>query len=171
VQSRLVELTDILTGLIGDLSISVSVLKEYENKPYMHKPELSVSRKCIWRLCVNAIVINCIKYVELNRKYGKEFKEEIPDYNGLRGKFNEEIKKNTSIGILRDDYVAHVNSLKSKNCLTHHEVQNHILSMFADKNANKFLDWVCPDKIESTNLENSLVGTIQLLRDALSKKL
>ncbi len=171
VHNRLFELADILTGLIGDLSIAVSVLKEYESKPEMRKPELAVRSQCIWRLCVNSIVINCCKYVELNRKFGQEFKNEIPELNKLRGQFNEKITKNKSIGILRDDYVAHVNSRSSKKCLTHAEVQNHILSMFGGTHASKFLDWVCPDHIEASNQHESLVGTIQLLKDAVVKKL
>ncbi|EGQ7962700.1 TPA: hypothetical protein NGS90_003650 [Vibrio parahaemolyticus] len=166
------ELLEILVGLIGELTISVSIIREYEDKPYMHKPELVASRQSIWRLCFNSIVLNCCKYVELNRKYSREFNEMTPELNKIRGQYNELITSNKSLLILRDDYVAHVNSLKTKKCLTPDEVQNHIITMIGGgTNAAEFLDWICPDDYESSNPNESLVGVVTQLRDLLVSKL
>ncbi|OOE56940.1 hypothetical protein BZG13_12905 [Salinivibrio sp. ML323] len=171
-RNRNQELLEILVGLIGDLTISVSLIREYESKPYMHKPELKTSRQCIWRLCFNSIVLNCCKYVELNRKYSREFNEMTNELNQLRGQFNEQITSNKSLLILRDDYVAHVNSKKTKKSLTPSEVQEHIITMIGGStNAAKFLDWVCPDSFEASNLNESLVGVVTQLRDLLASKL
>ena len=134
-RNRSQELLEVLVGLIGDLTISVSVIREYEAKPHMHTLELKTSRQCIWRLCFNSIVINCCKYVELNRKYSKEFNDNIPELNKLRGQFNERITSNKSLLLLRDDYIAHVNSHKTKKSLTPTEVQDHIVSMIGGQNA------------------------------------
>ncbi|OOE40307.1 hypothetical protein BZG00_05615 [Salinivibrio kushneri] len=171
-RNRNQELLEILVGLIGDLTISVSLIREYESKPYMHKPELKTSRQCIWRLCFNSIVLNCCKYVELNRKYSREFNEMTNELNQLRGQFNEQITSNKSLLILRDDYVAHVNSKKTKKSLTPSEVQEHIITMIGGStNAAKFLDWVCPDSFEASNPNESLVGVVTQLRDLLASKL
>ncbi len=43
--------------------------------------------------------------------------------------------------------------------------------MFGGKYADDFLDWVCPDDIESSDKTKSLVGVIELLRDAVAAKL
>ncbi|BCG18050.1 hypothetical protein [Vibrio alginolyticus] len=51
------------------------------------------------------------------------------------------------------------------------EVQKEIIEMFGGQHADDFLNWVCPDNLESTNKTESLVGVIWLLRDAVSSKL
>ena len=53
-------------------------------------------------------------------------KEEL---NFVRNKFNSEINNNNSLVTLRNDYVAHVNLLKTKKSLSPEEVQTHIISM------------------------------------------
>ncbi|WP_241824813.1 hypothetical protein [Salinivibrio sp. ML323] len=94
------------------------------------------------------------------------------ELNQLRGQFNEQITSNKSLLILRDDYVAHVNSKKTKKSLTPSEVQEHIITMIGGStNAAKFLDWVCPDSFEASNLNESLVGVVTQLRDLLASKL
>ncbi|BER96694.1 hypothetical protein VNVC001_30150 [Vibrio cholerae] len=170
-RNRSHELLEILVGLIGDLTISVNLIRECESKSYMHKPELRTRRQCIWRLCFSSIVINCCKYVELNRKYSQEFKEYTPELNKLRGQFNEKITSNKSLLLLRDDYIAHVNSKRTKNCLTPHEVQVHIVNMIGGDNATEFLDWICPEDFDSCNPNDSLVGVVLQLRDSLASKL
>jgi hypothetical protein len=163
------EIEQILTDLLGDLTISVSVLKDYESEDFLKAPQNLAKRQCIWRLCTFSLVINCCKYVELNTKYGKEFKELIPEHNAVRGKFNEAIKKNRAINKLRNHCVAHVSD-KTVH-LSPDEVQREIIEMFGGQHADEFLDWVCPDNIESTIKTDSLVGVIELLRDAVSSKL
>ncbi|EGQ7835228.1 hypothetical protein ACS0KD_004405 [Vibrio vulnificus] len=170
-RTRADELLEILTNMMGDLTIAVSIIREYEEKPHMHKPELRVSRQCIWRLCLNSIVLNCCKFEELNRKYAKEMNQIIPEYNSLRGEYNEIIKNNKSIQSLRNDYVAHVNSSRTKNALTPDEVQSHIKAIVGSESANDFLDWVCPERVETTDLDKSLVGVVLQLRDSLGSKL
>ena len=164
-----VEIEEILGGLIGDLTMAVTVLKDYEAKPFLHEPQHKVKRQCLWRLCVHSIVINCRKYVELNQKYGKEFQELIPEHNHIRGVFNNAINKNSAIKKLRNHCVAHVND-KSKY-LKPTEAQAEIVKMFDGESADAFLDWICPDNINSTDQTDSLVGVIELLRDAVSAKL
>lgn len=166
------ELVEILVGLIGDLTISVSLIREYESKHYMHKPELKTSRQCIWRLCFNSIVLSCMKYVELNRKYSKEFNETSKELNKIRTQFSYKISTNKSLVSLRNDYVAHVNSNKTKLCLTPNEIQDHIISMIGGStNAAMFLDWIYPENYDATNVNDSLVGVITQLRDMVQSKL
>ncbi len=164
-----VEIEEILTGLLGDLTMAVTVLKDYESKPSMHEPQHQVKRQCIWRLCIFSVVINCCKYVELNTKYGKEFNELIPEHNKVRGAFNESIKKNSAINKLRNHCVAHVNDRSVY--LKPLEIQAEIISMFNGQFADSFLDWLCPDNIDETDKTSSLVGVMELLRDAVSAKL
>lgn len=163
-----IEVEEILTGLLGDLTMAVTVLKDYESKPSMHEPQHLVKRQCIWRLCIFSVVINCCKYVELNKKYGKVFKELIPEYNKVRGSFNESIKNNSAINKLRNHCVAHVNDREAY--LKPIEIQAEITSMFDGQFAEDFLDWLCPDNIDETDKMKSLVGVIELLRDAVSAK-
>ncbi|MCS6123845.1 hypothetical protein [Shewanella baltica] len=164
-----IEIEEILSGLIGDLTIAVTVLKDYEAKSFLHEPQHQTKRQCIWRLCVYSIVINCRKYVELNKKYGREFQVLIPEYNHIRGIFNDVINKNSSIKKLRNHCVAHVSD--KSNYLKPSEVQAEIIKMFNGHFADEFLDWICPDNINSTDKTDSLVGVIELLRDAVSAKL
>ncbi|HHX8496930.1 TPA: hypothetical protein ACVO3H_004044, partial [Vibrio diabolicus] len=164
-----IEIEEILSGLIGDLTIAVTVLKDYEGKASLREPQHQTKRQCIWRLCVYSIVINCRKYVELNQKYGKEFQALIPEHNHIRGVYNNEINKNTAIKKLRNHCVAHVSD-KSKY-LKPAEVQEEIIKMFDGNFADEFLDWICPDNISTTDKSESLVGVIELLRDAVSAKL
>ena len=49
--------------------------------------------------------------------------------------------------------------------------RKEIIEMFGGQHADDFLNWICPDDIESTNKSESLVGVIELLRDAVSSKL
>ncbi|MCD9504862.1 hypothetical protein GLP37_22145 [Photobacterium phosphoreum] len=164
-----VEVKEILSGLIGDLTISVTVLKEYEDQAYIHKPEYKIKRQAIWRLCVYSMVINCCKFLELNKKYGAIFKDLIPEHNDIRGKQVEKIKNNTAITKLRNSCVAHVNN-KAKY-LTENEVQNEIISMFNGTDAVEFLNWIYPDNVDEIDKTSYLVGVIELLRDSISKKL
>ncbi|MCR9345074.1 hypothetical protein, partial [Vibrio alginolyticus] len=164
-----VEIEQILTDLLGDLAMAVTVLKDYESKPFLQEPQNFVKKQCIWRLCTFSLVINCCKYVELNTKYGNELNKLIPEHNKVRGKFNEAVKKNKAINKLRNHCVAHVSDRAVH--LSPTEVQKEIIEMFGGQHADDFLNWICPDDIESTNKSESLVGVIELLRDAVSSKL
>jgi len=164
-----VEIEQILTDLLGDLTMAVTVLKDYESKPFMKESQNLAKRQCIWRLCTFSLVINCCKYVELNTKYGNEFNKLIPEHNKVRGQFNESVKKNKAINKLRNHCVAHVSD--KSVYLSPIEVQKEIIEMFGGQHADDFLNWVCPDNLESTNKTESLVGVIWLLRDAVSSKL
>jgi len=166
--NKWIEIEEILTGLLGDLTISVMVLKEYESKVGVHDPQHLIERQCMWRLCIFSIVINCCKYVELNKKYGGDFNRLIPEYNRIRGAFNEKIKDNRSISKLRNHCVAHVSD--KSVYLKPSEVQEEIITMFGDKYGQIFLDWICPDNLHSTDQTTSLVGVIQLLRNAVSAR-
>ena len=163
------EIEQILTNLLGDLTIAVTVLKDYESKPLLKEPKNLIKRQCIWRLCTFSLVINCCKYVELNQKYGKEFKDLVPEHNKVRGLYNEMITKNSSIKKLRNHCVAHVSN-KSVH-LSPLEVQKEIEGMFGGKYAEEFLNLICPDDIENSDKTKSLVGVIETLRDAVSSKL
>jgi len=162
------EIEEILTHIMMDLTTAVTVLKDYESKPFLHEPENMSKRQCVWRLCVNSIVINCCKYMEVNERYGMYFKEHIHELTDLRNKYYKEINNNKSIKKLRNYCVAHVSN--KAEYLTANEVQSEINGMFGGEHADKFFNWLCPDNIESTVLEDSLVGTIQLLRDAIGSK-
>lgn len=164
-----IEIEQILTDLLGDLTMAVTVLKDYESKQFLKEPQHKTKRQCIWRLCTFSLVINCCKYVELNQKYGKDFKELIPEYNKVRGSFNEAITKNSSINKLRNHCVAHVNN--KSVYLSPLEVQKEIEGMFGGQNAEHFFDWICPDDIEKSDKTKSLVGVVEMLRDAVSSKL
>lgn len=88
-----------------------------------------------------------------------------------KNRFVKENSENRAITELRNDYVGHVSSDSKNRALTNEEVQSKIFSIVGGSHADEFLDWVCPDNIEHTELQNSLVGTIQLLRDAVAAKL
>lgn len=167
--SKWTEIEQILSDLIGDLTIAVDVLKNFEFEWEKSKKEDTVRRQLVWRLCIFSLVMNCCKYVELNKKYGKEFKNLIPEHNKVRGKFNEIITQNKSINNLRNGCVAHISD-KSKY-LSNLQVQEEINKMFGGHYADDFLNWVCPDDIESSDKTKSLVGVIELLRDAVAAKL
>ncbi|GGB12486.1 hypothetical protein [Agarivorans gilvus] len=166
---KLLELEEILTNVMMDLATAVNVLRDYESRAWFQDPKNSKKRQCLWRLCISAIVINCSKYMEVNEKYGKYFKEELHEYTELRNKFYNAVKSNTSIKKLRNYTVAHVSN--KSDYLSADEVQQEILLMFGNSNASDFLDWLCPEDIESTNKNDSLVGVLEQLRDAVSKKL
>lgn len=168
---KMEEMVGILTSLLGDLATAVTVLKDYENSPDFKLPKHALHRQCIWRLSFNSIVINCYKFAEFSRVYGKEINLIIPEMNVIKKRFVKDINNNTAITELRNDYVAHVRSDSKKRALSAEEVQSKITSMVGGSDASQFLDWVCPDNIEQTDFENSLVGTITLLRDAISAKL
>lgn len=166
------ECVNILTGLISDLSVAVEVIKDYEKQPSFHLESKKAFRQSVYRLCFSSIVINCRKYVEFTAKYGQILNAIIPEYQEQKNKYIALINNNTAIKALRNDYIAHVQSSSTKKALTELEVQNSIVEMIGgEHNALPFLNSISPDNIESTNLEDSLVGTIQLLRDALVDKL
>lgn len=94
---KLLELQEILTHVMMDLATAVNVLRDYESRDGFLEPSNLSRRQCIWRLCISAIVLNCSKYMEVNEKYGKYFKEELHEYTELRNKFYYKLNKNTSI--------------------------------------------------------------------------
>ena len=172
--TKFIELVDILTGLIGDLTISVEVLKDYESKDDFNSPENHIRKQCVWRLCFSSIVLNCRKYVEACERYGKELNDAAPELSAIKGKYIKKINDNTAFSKLRKNYVAHVqiDSDPNKRTLSQAEVQELFIEVIGDsKNAVGFLNWICPSDIENSKLEDSLVGTIQLLRDQVSSKL
>jgi len=171
-RKKIEECISILTSLIGDLSVAVEVIKDYEKQPSFHLESKQEFRQCVYRLCFSSIVINCRKYVEFTAKYGQILNAIIPEHQEQKNKYIALINNNIAIKTLRNDYIAHVQSSSTKKALTEQEVQNSILEMIGgEKNALLFLNSISPDNIELTNLEDSFVGTIQLLRDALKDKL
>ncbi|CAM4301214.1 hypothetical protein [Pseudoalteromonas byunsanensis] len=94
--------------------------------------------------------------MEVNEKYGKYFKEELHEYTELRNKFYNELNKNTSIKKLRNYTVAHVSN--KADYLSANEVQNEIVSMFGGNHVSEFLNWLCPEDIDKTDKNKSLVG-------------
>lgn len=163
------EMNQILTDLLGDLTIAVDSLKRFEISRANGEQQDASTITAFWRLCTFSIVINCCKFVELNDKYGKYFKELIPEHNAVRNTFKQAISNNRSITKLRNHCVAHVNN--KTVYLSRSEVQKEIEIMFGDKYADQFLNWVCPDDIETSDKTKSLVGVIWMLRDAVSSKL
>ncbi|GIC76937.1 hypothetical protein [Moritella sp. F3] len=171
-RKKIEECVNILTGLISDLSVAVEVIKDYEKQPSFHLESKKEFRQSVYRLCFSLIVINCRKYVEFTAKYGQILNAIIPEHQEQKNKYIALINNNTAIKTLRNDYIAHVQSSSTKKALTELEVQNSIVEMIGGvHNALPFLNSISPDNIESTDLEDSLVGTIQLLRDALLDKL
>ena len=167
--NKWVEIEEILTGLLADLTVAVEVLKDYERNLPVNTPNYDVKRTCIWRLCIYSIIMNCYKFVELNRKYGSEFNKALPEHNKTRGSLQNKITENTAITKLRNHCVAHVNN--DPDYLRPVEVQVEITKLFGGENAISFLDWICPENIENTDKEKSLVGVIEMLRDAITAKL
>ncbi|MCL1125111.1 hypothetical protein [Shewanella surugensis] len=117
-----------------------------------------------------SIIMNCRKYVEVCEKYGAELNKEIPDIKVLKGKYVEEINRNSAIADLRNHYVAHVQKKSEKRALSDEDVQNYILSMVGGDNASEFINWICPDDFEKSNREDSLVGVIEIIKDKVVKR-
>lgn len=156
----------ILNSLVADLTMAVTVIKDYEERGQLTE----IQRKALYRLCFSELVIHCSKYVELCRKYGQQLNQEIPDLNSLKNNFSEEIKRKGIVSF-RNDYVGHIHSKKLKRPLTDEEVQNRIIDIIGSDNPLDFLNWICPDNLSSTDMNKSLVGVISQMRDALGKKL
>ena len=46
--NKWVEIEEILTGLLADLTVAVEVLKDYERNLPVNTPNYDVKRTCIW---------------------------------------------------------------------------------------------------------------------------
>ena len=68
------EIVQILSDLIGDLTISVDVLKNFELEWEKSKKGDILRRQLVWRLCTFSLVIHCCKYVELNKNMVENLK-------------------------------------------------------------------------------------------------
>lgn len=173
--TKLTELESIYTQLLSDFTGAVTVLRDYESKPDFGHPSNSVFRQAVWRLCFSAIVLNCYKYVEASAKYNRELRECIPNLTVIRNQYLKEINENTAIIELRNGYVAHIQYGKEKRTLTNDEVQAKIVSMIGGgEDAGEFLNWICPKdfkNLDNTKKQDSLVGTIELLRDSISGRI
>ncbi|EJI1281304.1 TPA: hypothetical protein RQK50_004447 [Vibrio vulnificus] len=148
------------------MTMAVTVIKDYESRRKLKE----LHRQVLYRLCFSALVINCTKYVELCSKYSKVFNDEIPHLNKLRNQYQEEIKQR-GIVAFRNDYIGHIHSKKLNRPLTDQEVQDKFLTIVGSSNVLEFLDWICPDNLSTTDRTQSLVGVIEMLRDALESKL
>ena len=146
--------------------MAITVLKDYEERQQLNE----LHRQVLYRLCFSSLVVNCTKYVELCRKYSRVFNEEIPEFNKLRNKFNEAINQR-GIVAFRNDYIGHIHSKKLQRPLTDEEVQQNFISILGADNTLEFFNWICPDDISNTDKTKSLVGVIELMRDALEPKL
>ena len=171
---KLSDLERVFTGIMGDLTIAVDVLKEYESKENFNDPDQSVRKQCIWRLCFFSIIVASKKYVDICTKYGKELNEYLPDLIEIKNYHQTKINQNTAIGDLRNHYVAHFQKEKKKEphrVLDDTEVEMLFKKMIGTEGVGVFLDWICPGNINNTDFKSSLVGTITLMRDAISSKL
>lgn len=164
---RIEEIISIFSCLIGDLTIAVEVLNEFESRSI--RPDKK--RQTIWRLCFFSIIMSCRKYVEACEKYGTEINEICPSLKSLKGIHVDKINRNSAIVDLRNHYVAHVQKKSEKRALSDQEVQAYIIQMIGSEDATEFLNWICPDSIENSNEEECLVGAIEKIRDEVAKKL
>ncbi|GAB0109510.1 hypothetical protein [Pseudoalteromonas distincta] len=154
----------ISTNLIVDITMSVTVLKDY-----LYKSDLSkLHERALYRLCFTSIIMNCSKYVEFCDKYNKLLHTENPKLDSLRNTFKEKVK-NKGIISFRNDYIGHIHSKKLQRPLDDIEIQDKFISIIDSDNVALFFDWLCPEDILNTDLTKSLVGVIQLTRDELEK--
>ena len=157
---------NILNSLVADLTMAVTLLKEYEKK----QPPNELHRQVMYRLCFSAIFINCTKYVEFCTKYSKLLNTEVPEYNKLRNRFQESIKQKGIIAF-RNDYIGHIHSKSLQRPLSNEEIHERFITIIGSNNALEFLNWICPDDFNNSNKTLSLVGSIKIIRDVLYKKL
>ena len=157
---------NILNELLADLTMAVTVLKDYEERGNIN----GLQRQVLHRLCFSTIFIECTKYVEFCTKYSRILNLEIPQLNSLRNKYQEDIKSKGIVS-LRNDYIGHIHSKKLQRPLTDDEIQEQFISIIGSDSVLPFLDWICPDHLSKTDKTKSLVGTIEIIRDELEKKL
>lgn len=165
---KIIDATHILDGLSGDLKGAVLLLKETRRNDVLGDSD--VQHKHIFRLCFTSIFMNCTKYVEFCAKYGKLLKEEIPEFSKLRNKFQESIK-NKGIVSFRNDYIGHIHPRGMDRPLSNIETQEKLESCIGGSDSLPFLNWIYPDDCHEQDRETYLVGVIELMHEALQKKL
>lgn len=165
---KFIDATYILDGLSGDLKGAVLLLKETRRNELLENSD--VQHKHIFRLCFTSIFMNCTKYVEFCTKYGKFLKDEIPEFNKLRNQFQELIK-NKGIVSFRNDYIGHIHSKSMGRPLSNIETQKKLEGCIGGSDSLPFLNWIYPDDYHLQNKDTYLVGVIELMHEALQKKL
>ena len=83
----------ILNELLADLTMAVTVLKDYEERDNLNE----LQRQVLHRLCFSTIFIECTKYVEFCTKYSRILNAEIPQLNILRNRYQEDIKLSNKV--------------------------------------------------------------------------
>jgi hypothetical protein len=161
----------ILNGFLRDLCMPVVVLKDYVKGSYrtnfagLSDEHIYLS---IFSLCMQQIILNCAKYTEFLREYGKVLNKHSPSWANERNSIKSEIERR-GINTFRTKFIAHNRCDKKKSPLTANEVDAILKSIAGGDKAIDFLDWVCPDKITNENIEKCIVGIIELTKFDLDK--
>tara|TARA_R110001583_G_scaffold36787_5_gene120885 strand:- start:2931 stop:3431 length:501 start_codon:yes stop_codon:yes gene_type:complete len=158
---------DVLNGLIVDLHTPINVLKDYTEQ--LHGEIDPEFRQGLYRFCLQALILNCAKYTEFCRDYGKVVNEVATEFAPLMNKFKSEIEIK-GINSFRNDYIGHIRSKKLKRPLTTEETDAEIYKIVGSS-ALPFMDWICPDTPSTADSKTYLVGVLVLIRDEISKSL
>lgn len=154
----------ILNGFLRDLTVPVLVLKDhvsgvYKPKyPYFDDEQIYLG---MFSLCMQAIVLNCSKYTEFLREYGKVLNEHSPQWTRKRNAVKAELERR-GVNRLRSKFIAHNRCDEAKKPLSKEEIDRILKDIAGGDKAIDFLNWVFPDKIGDENIEECVTGIIQL---------
>jgi hypothetical protein len=158
---------DVLNGLIVDLDTPIKVLKGYlESEDFEIDKDF---RQGLFRFCLQTLILNCSKYTEFCRNYGKVVNRHARPLAPLMNKFKIEIE-DKGINSFRNDYIGHIRSNKLKRPLTTEETDAEIKKIVGI-NALPFMDWICPDTPSKVDPTTYLIGVLVLMRDEIVKAL
>ena len=161
------EVIKILAGLVSDLGTPISVLRDYESMTAFKDPIKASFRLGVYRLCINSIVINLNKYVELWRKYSDIKRTFLSAHDSS---INLYISKINNLGVagFRNDYAAHVQNNKIKKILTDEDVMAFVQNL-TDGDAENLFSWIYPKNYLQLDRKDSLMGVVMLAKDTLLK--
>ena len=158
---------DVLNGLIVDLDTPIKVLTDYLESEYFEID--NDFRKGLFRFCLQTLILNCAKYTEFCRDYGKVVNTHAQSLAPLMNQFKIEIEAK-GINSFRNDYIGHIRSKKLKRPLTIEETDAEI-NKIVGSSALPFMNWICPDVPSKTDSTKYLIGVLVLMRDEIAKSL
>lgn len=158
----------ILNEFIADICVSVEVLKDYEDGIYPNRDELF--RQGIYRLCLQSIFLNCAKYTEFCREYGRVLYECCQDLTELNNEVKAEFERR-GINAFRSKYIAHNRCDKTKKPFTLEEIDSQVVKILGSTNAKPFLEFLLPDDIDNVQEMDYFTGFLKVMRDRISATL
>jgi hypothetical protein len=165
--SDLIEARDVLNGFIVDFVTPIQVLHFYENG---EMPKVSDTfRVGIYRFCLQTIILNCSKYSEFCRDYGKICHSYAPELTELRNRFKDDLEKR-GVNEFRTNFIAH-NKASSKVKALNVEQVDSFINKIAGSDALPFLNWIYPVSSTKGNPDSYLVGVIVMIRDKLNESI